>query len=372
MNSFLPTNDFDTIVSVMNRVQIIFMYSVTTALYISAILFFAPFRNFDTDSYSQIGSLILKGINIYPDPAISRHPYLPLFLYIEATSVYVNSIFPSLSTTSILKSVITVFHLFSIYSVYILSKKNIKLTALYALNPISLLVITFHGQFDIIPLSFLLYGIVLLRQKKYLHTILLLSLAVTVKTWPILFIIPYLKRIPKKFFGVVLAFPLISIVVYLIFFDSTLWSIIRVLLVYQGVQGVWGIGALLQFISDSRIISFLAKLIFLAIIITFSLRQKKSGLIEEITSLMFAFFLLTPGFGIQWFMWLVPFLFISKKPFIGMLYFPIMLAIHVSYATWIEIFGLNTYLGNTVLHVLYPLFGILLIIQKIVPQTPRL
>lgn len=362
---------FDTIEFVNYRFKIILVCVVTIALYGSAILFFSSARNFDTDSYFQIGSLTLTGINIYPDPAISRHPYLPFFLFLEAGAVYLGAITP-FSASVILKMFFTLFHLFSVYSVYILSKKNTAMSFLYAINPISLLIIAFHGQFDIIPLSLLLCAVILVTKKKYVVTLFLLSLAITIKTWPILFIIPFLKRIPPRFFPVLLIIPISTVVAYMVFFDTSLWSIIRVLLVYQGVQGVWGIGQLVSLLALPKVGLIGIKTLFVAIMLYVAFRQRKSQIIDEVTQLILVFFLITPGFGIQWFIWIVPFIFLSKTPYIGMLAVPILIVLVVTYMTWLPLFAQSLELGTMALSFLYPLFLGYYIIQKKLLVTSRL
>lgn len=351
--------------------KIILVCVVTIALYGSAILFFSSARNFDTDSYFQIGSLTLTGINIYPDPAISRHPYLPFFLYLEAGAVYLSAITP-FSASVILKLFFALFHLFSVYSVFILSKKNSTVSFLYAVNPISLLIIAFHGQFDIIPLSLLLFAVVLVFKKKYIGTLLVLSIAITIKTWPVLFVIPYLKRIPRRLFPILLTIPICAIIIYMIFFEASFWSIIRVIFVYQGVQGVWGVGQLISLLSLPKIGLIGIKILFVAIMLFVAFRQRKSQIIDEVTQLILVFFLITPGFGIQWFIWIVPFIFLSKTPYIGMLAVPILIVLVVTYMTWLPLFAQSLELGTMALSFLYPLYLGYYIIQKKLLVTTRL
>lgn len=355
----------------IHTLRLILIYVVTAILYGCAIVLFSSLSNFDTDSYVKIGTLTWSGTNVYPDPAISRHPYLPFFLYFEAAAVYLHSVI-NVPVSILLKIFISLFHLFSIYSIYHLSKKNIKTTLFYALNPVSLLIITFHGQFDIIPLSWLLFCIILIKQKKYSTTLFMLSLAVTIKTWPLLFVIPYLRRIPYKYYPVLLLAPIMAIGIYLYFFDTNLWSIIRVLLVYQGVQGVWGFGALLSFFSIPKLGALIAKVLLVLVMMAIAYRQKQTTLTEEVTSLMLLFFVLTPGFGIQWFIWLVPFLFLSKKPFIGMLSIPIAIALIISYTTWLPSFSTSQILANSALMALYPLFFGYYIVQLFFRNTSKL
>ena len=348
--------------------KLIPIFLLTSVLYLVMIYFSAPITNFDAKSYNVIGVLTLNKISIYPDPAISRHPYFPLFLYWEAGAQGLSQI-THIPQLTLLKCFFTLFHLFSIYSIFILSKKNIKTALLYALNPISLLIITFHGQFDIIPLSLMLYSIILLQQKKYSRIFVLLGIAFTLKTWPALFIVPFLKRIPKKFWFWFLVPPIAMVILYMLLFNTPLFSIARVLAVYQGVGGIWGFGKVLSFISASKIVLFIYKLFFVSGLIFYSFKLRKSSPIEEISSLLLFFFIFTPGFGIQWFLWLVPSFFLTKRPFMAMLYIPILIALIIGYTTWIPFIPISESTNMMILGLVYPLFPLYLLVQKILPQT---
>lgn len=331
----------DAVLSPINDVHYSYMKKLLPTLLIAFLLYSlviywsASSTNYDTQSYNVIGVLTLNGISIYPDPAISRHPYLPFFLFLETGALLLARLI-HIPQIIILKFIFTLFHLFSVYVIYQITKKNIKTTFLYAINPISLLVSAFHGQFDIIPLTLLLYSIVLLSEKRYSHVMFLLGLAFTAKTWPILFIVPFLKRIPKKFWLVFCIPPLIFLLIYTAFFFSTSFiSIARVLVVYQGVGGIWGFGKVLSVLGADKIMLFAYKILFVVGLFLYSILQKKTTLVEELVGLLLAFFIFTPGFGIQWFIWLTPFFFLSKKPFFSSLYTPLCIASCVAYLSWV-------------------------------------
>lgn len=328
---------------------------VTFLLYFAVSSLTSPYPNFDSDSYKIMGDLTLKGQSVYPDPAISRHPYLPLFLYFEAITQAVSS-FLKIPQILIIKLILASFHLLSVYAVYLLSRKKLTTTFLYAVNPISLLIVTFHGQFDIIPLTLILFAIIMLRNKQFIKTILLLSLAVTIKTWPILFIVPFLKRIPKKFWLYIFIIPSVFLFLYSYFFHTSIFSVLRVLLVYQGVGGIWGFGKVLSLISTHRLFFLSYKVIFALGILFYSHKQKRTLIKEELLELFLLFFIFTPGFGLQWFLWLIPFLFLTKKPFIHLLISVITLCLLVAYSSWEPFSMVSPHAVNTVLFLVWPLF----------------
>lgn len=296
--------------------------------------------NFDVQSYRTIGALTLAGKSIYPDPAISRHPYLPLFLYFEAGTQAL-SVFFKIPQILFIKGILSFFHLVSVYAVYILSKKNMRVTFFYAINPLSLPIIAFHGQFDIIPITCILFAIIALQKKEYAKTILMLSGAVAVKTWPILFILPFLKRIPKKYYIYLFPIPILTLLIYSLVFHVPLFSILRVLLVYQGVGSIWGFGKLLSFISTDKLFLFCYKILFALGILLYSFKQKKRQIVDELLNLLFFFFIFTPGFGIQWFLWLIPFLFLTKRPFTHIFLVALAICLCVAYLSWFPFFPVS-------------------------------
>ena len=318
------------------------IFIITFLIYL-VVIYITPSlaSNFDIQSYKDIGILTLAGKSIYPDPAISRHPYLPLFLYFEAVTQAASS-FLKIPQIVLIKIILTLFHLVSIYALYLLSKKSLRTTILYALNPLSLLIIAFHGQFDIIPLTCLLLSLLTLQKKQYTKTILLLSLAITIKTWPILFIIPFLKRIPKKYYVYLFPLPIITLLSYSLMFHTSLFSLLRVLIVYQGVGGIWGLGKLLSLISASKTFLIVYKMIFVLGILLFSLRQKKQEIISELFQLFLFFFIFTPGFGLQWFLWLIPCLILSKNQFSTLMWIPLVTCVGISYLSWFPFFPITS------------------------------
>ena len=343
----------------------------TFILYFAVSYLSSSVPNVDSQSYNVIGVLTLNGKTIYPDPAISRHPYLPLFLYFEAlTQTFSN--FTKIPQIFIIKIILSFFHLLSVYSIYLLSKRNMRIVLLYAMNPISLLIIAFHGQFDIIPITLILFSILTLQNKQFVRTLLLLSLAITIKTWPILFVVPFLKRIKPKFYMYICIFPVFSILLYSVLFNTSIISILRVLIVYQGVGGIWGFGTIFSYFSAHRFILLGYKAIFVVGLLIFSYRQKKSRIIEELFDLLLLFFLFTPGFGIQWFLWLIPYFFLSKKSHLSLLYTALFIGISMSYLTWIERFALSTNLSITIFTFLYPIFLLFVIINRLLPKKNML
>lgn len=266
--------------------------------------------NYDLQSYFLIGKLTSKRIDIYPDAANLHHPYFPAFLYIESLGYLLGKLggFGRLGTILIIKFIISLFDIGNIYLVYLLSNKNLKKAFLYAINPVSILIFAFHGQFDSIPIFFLLLAI-------YFSSLplgyLFLSLAIMIKTWPVLFIFTLFKRLKnKKLILLLPIFPIISILFYIFFFNSKIIEILKTLISYQGVWGIWGLSVFFNQIRFRW--QKLITLLFLSSFFIYSLKIKRKNIIDEILTLLFFFFTFTTNFSIQYLSWLMPFLTIIK------------------------------------------------------------
>ncbi|MDO9027429.1 MAG: hypothetical protein Q7U68_01000 [Candidatus Roizmanbacteria bacterium] len=260
----------------------------------------------DLTSFLDAGAIILAKKPIYPSL------YFPFFPYLGALAVFLKSFFPPLI---FLKFVFTFFDLGNLYLVYLLSKKNLSQTLLYAVNPITIICSNIHGQFDVIPLFFLLLAIYLFNKHKEISSMTAISFAIFTKTWPALFIIPLLRRLKNKFlFALIFLIPIISILFHSWFFKTPILEIITPIKNYRGVYGYWGIGNILILLwpkIDASIIQFLRRIFFIALFI-FSFYPNNKNIIKNILIIMLFFFVFTLTFGSQWLAWLVPFIILVR------------------------------------------------------------
>ncbi len=289
-------------------------------VHLALIILSAPYTNYDTHSVRIVGEKILHGTNIYPTIAMGRHPYFPLFLYFEAGSLLLST--KLFSQVMLLKVLFSLANLAVVYLIYILSKKNILLALLYAFNPISLLITCFQGQFDSIPVFFLLLSIHFLHTKHKVPALLALSGAIAFKTWPVLFVIPLLKRMNKAFslkkifvqVAILVSVPLICTLVYSLLFRANPLFIGKVILSYGGVINVWGLGkGLFLLFGNNKLAFFFFKILSVAVILLFELKNKEETLYSQLFMALLLFFVITPGFGIQYFFWIIPFALLSGK-----------------------------------------------------------
>ena len=322
--------------------KIIFIFALLIRLI--CLYLFRNVDNYDLQSYIQVGELTLKRINIYSDVANFHHPYLPFFLYVEALAVWLGQ--SKIIVITIIKIINIIFDLGILCLVYLLSKKNLKATFLYAMNSVTILITTLHGQFDVIPVFFILLTIYLLKIKKEFGAVLCFSFAILTKTWPILFIIPIARRIKNKKLLILIAFlPALFTAFYILFFKSNLIDIVKTLASYQGLWGIWGPWVLL---GKIRILwQKLSTLIFLTCFFSYSWFNKDKNLLKGILKLLFFFFIFTTNFSIQYFVWIIPFLILIKPKKYSSLLILITIYLLSFYCIWVFRFSTPKWLTVT-------------------------
>jgi len=259
--------------------------------------------NYDTQSWMLVGDATRQGISAYPDIAALHQPYIPFFIYLTTLPVMW------------IKIVLLVVDMCNVYLVYLLSKRSIPTSFLYAINPITIMITAIHGQFDVLPVFFLLWALYLLQNYHQWRSLLVYSLAIASKTWPIFFALSFMRRI-RPWYGIVLValVPVLCIAIYGIIFEVSWMSMITVIKNYRGVFGTWGIGQLVYMgwgISSPHNTRWLRILFFLALGVV-ALIVRRENLLDEILVLLLFFYAATFAFATQYLAWLVPFLLLRK------------------------------------------------------------
>jgi len=290
------------------KVSLSLKQSVIIGLLIRLVITFIFYKSSSADliSFLDAGKIILEKKSTY----ISL--YFPFFSYLGAFALSFRNF---ISPLIFLKLVFSFFDLGNIFFVYLLSKKNLKLTLLYAINPITIINSNIHGQFDVIPIFFLLLAIYLFNKHKEISSITAISFAIFTKTWPALFIIPIFKKLKNKFlFILIITIPLISVFFHWWYFKTPLLEILMPIKNYRGVYGYWGIGNILLLVwpkIDGSILQFLRRVFFIMFLI-YSFFPNNKNIIKNILMIMLFFFIFNLTFGSQWLAWLVPFIILVR------------------------------------------------------------
>ncbi len=188
---------------------------------------------------------------------------------------------------------------------------------LVAAAPASILISGFHGNTDPVMIFFLLLSIYLLEKR---DMVLLAGVAMGMATnikivplafWPAIFLwLPSWRRRGEYFGAAVAAIVVASTL--LIFEDPALLA--RKVLGYPSAYGVWGVSEILSSIPalDSISAAFRSEgrpilvVTLLALSVWMNLRRPAPELFRQIGVLAFAFLAISPGFGVQYLAWLVP------------------------------------------------------------------
>ncbi|MDP9054775.1 MAG: DUF2029 domain-containing protein [Acidobacteriota bacterium] len=190
---------------------------------------------------------------------------------------------------------------------------------LVAASPISLLISGFHGNTDPIMMFLLLLAVYLLSRDAPLRAGAALGLAVGIKIVPLLFAPALAFSLPARKRGVFLAG---AIGVFLaglfpLAFDHPhlIWSHV---FGYSPQTGIWGISRLVAAFGTETLVreyARLAKGVLLVLLGAASIglnlyRPGATPVVLQCGLLAFILLSLTPGFGVQYLAWLIPWVFL--------------------------------------------------------------
>lgn len=246
---------------------------------------------------------------------------------------------------------------FLLYKIMRLQKKSDKETyitvATYLLNPVVIMVSGYHGQVDNLGIVFLvLYVYFLLKLKKinFFHNIILgFSLVVKAVTAPVM---PFFASKQKKFskmilLGIAVALPYLFFL--LTYPNADLKTKLGVIVPYGGVKYLWGYSRIEQYLTTTfhfqnihaafTYIYAAITIIMFAALFFYFLKRKDVTYIDGIILSNLFFFAFSSGFGIQYFLWAIPFFALkANEEKFKRFYFVFMV--------WSGIMALLFYYGN--------------------------
>lgn len=287
---------------------------------------------YDIGSYGIVGKLVLQGQDVYTsESAVNRHPYLPLQMYWMALAYRLAEAVPlpfvqivrlAPIVADVLVALIIALHLRHSAS----SAVGLQGGLLYALNPVTVFVSAYHGQFDAIPALFLLLAALTVAHSAIVSGAWL-GLGIWIKSWPVLGL-PVLLTKPKDwskklgFLLPVVGIPLSGVIVYLLVFQGNLWTVINRAASYNWGVGVWGytyffrlfsllvprLGEVFNWLTQNGRYVTLVVLGFIWL-----LKARKEVAVAGVLTVLVGFFAVTHAFSIQYLMWVVPFAVINRE-----------------------------------------------------------
>jgi len=283
----------------------------------------APQSNYDIESFSLVSSHVLNLEDVYTSTdTLTRHPYLPLQMYWLGACQWVSEKtaipFPSLvRLLPILADIVIVWLIFSYF------RKNQKVdpkyaALMYAVNPIAIYVSAYHGQFDSVPLLFLLLSLIY-AGTSVTKSGFWLGMGIWIKSWPVL-AFPVIwtsftsRKDRFKFFLYVLIPVLFGILLYSIWFPAGIISTVNNAISYNHGIGHWGYTFILKMIGtvtgttliNNYLYLYSKYVTLLALFLVWFFVARKQAPITAVTTIIVAFFAFTHAFAVQYLVWLVP------------------------------------------------------------------
>lgn len=301
---------------------------------------------YDIESYRMVTDALLGGQEVY-NAALGRHPYLPFQMYIMGGMAWLSAAtgLPYVVAVKLPAVVADVALTGLIYKAVIgkMAERDghelpdykrdggeraaaAYLATLYALNPISLLVTSYHGQFEAITLLLLALAWWFWQREQASRSAGALGLAILNKTWPVVFLPIIFIRLPGwkarvRAVAVALGVPVLFTLAYILLFSPDVGFMLGRALTHRGVAGYWGPGAILNPLATIQPglqpavdVLFALRNGLLAAAALFALWwTRRQSALDAFLTLLLSLFVVTVGFGIQWLVWVVPFALLAGE-----------------------------------------------------------
>jgi hypothetical protein len=289
----------------------------------------------DLTNYQLVGKAVLAGKNPYT--ATNAYPYFPFWMWLEAATAWIskNSNLPFQLIIKIPLIIADTIITLLIFKIASKKKENsaFYLALLYALNPVSILITGFQGQFDQLALLALILSFIYIKLLKKKVAFLFLSLSIIIKNFPLILLPLFLglvkKGLKEKINYLLLVFlPIAGIIAPFVIINPG--SVIKQIFLYSGVTDYGVIAIIRAFFCFknngiftpapySHYLLMISKIIFLTLyglIITINLWQNKKRrlpLLEFTTFIFCLFYFVYGGISSQYLIWILPFLIMENN-----------------------------------------------------------
>jgi len=308
-------------------VVIVILVSISLKLYLASTFY----GNYDQESYELVVKIIKNGQNIYHET--ERYNYTPAWSWIL---VFLDSVSNTLNIQfhTVIRAFLTIADALNMLLIGLIASKirpNGYLLSIlcYALNPVPLLIIGYHGQFDclaLLPMLLAVYiGVSLPNPPKYLIWILgTLALLIKHTTFfGVWILFAHTSKSNKKailmFFSSLVVF-VFSFIPYL---PEGLAGILQNVFLYRGMTGFYGLSLLLPKVINYGL--FFTVMVSLPLLVK-NLRDPAS-LVKSLELSFVSFITTTPGIGQQYF--LLPIVWGSINPTRWYLGFTLFASVYV-------------------------------------------
>ncbi len=225
----------------------------------------------------------------------------------------------------------SIFVIFSLAGRYHRASGALMICASYAFSPAAIIIAAFHGNTDCIMVLFLLVAIHQFEKHPYLSA-LALGAALSTKYTPLLLFPVFISLVPG--FRAMIAYLAVSLAPLLIvsapFIHAFPGQAAANILSYGSEPGAWGLGhwraaaemGLFGEMGRATLLKILdvllaqSRVLILVLAAGFSLlnwRRRRLDIAQAVAMVMALFFVLTPGFGVQYTVWLLPFFILTDS-----------------------------------------------------------
>ena len=289
------------------------------------------FGTYDMDQTYVVARVMEKGIttNIYSHFWLYNNP--PTWAIVTYLVNQLSKI-TSIAFSTLIKFPLIIFDVLVALLLYKMvekasKKERFRVVASFLYNPITIMVSAYGAQFDIVAIYFLLlYCYIIKKNEKIVHQLIYgFSIAVKLVTiFPIIFFMSRQKGFKKILLPILAALPFIVIILPYI---PNGWENIKGrLLNYTGIWGFWGYSRPIQYLTtyfglyDLQLILkfWLSKamiIVMFGLMLYYFNKFKKISILEGVKISYLFFFVLSPGFGVQYIVWILPFAILQKNHF---------------------------------------------------------
>jgi uncharacterized membrane protein len=294
----------------------------------------------DIASSHDLADILLKigSFDIYRHDPNYNHSPLTSWYYMSAEII-------ALKTGLAFPFVFRLFTIFadlaSVFVIWHMLKGRTKdykiVAAICCINPVNFLISSYHGNADTIMVFFILVAIYFALSGRIALSGLIFGLSVCVKIVPLILVPAFLFSLPdRKRRSLFILFSMIlPLAVFLPYLVHDAPGMIRSIFFYTSQKGNWGLGCILKWcyrygIPGGSLIVLgwiIAKqviwgmLIFVASLLFLLSRPflRKISLLDGVFMTFCLFFILTPGFGLQYLSWISYFAVIFS-PVLGIIF----------------------------------------------------
>jgi uncharacterized membrane protein len=199
----------------------------------------------------------------------------------------------------------TIAHLAS--AVFLWRIVSLKAAIYYVLCPAAIMIAGFHGNSDPLVVAMLLASIYAAECRCPALSGALFGIGCSIKVWPLFLALAFLlglKTWRARFYFCTLAMAVAATLAFPHILADP-WLIISKVLGYHSSSGMWGLSQRPSYVRIGIPFTFTA-----IAVATVYLRMRNASLSYMIGSSIILFLVLTPGFGVQYLMWILPFCFL--------------------------------------------------------------